>query len=183
MGYPPGYATPGSPCPIRNLATDAEPGNRTIHRDVERCGLSRAQSIERRDFSQEVRKLQFLGVRLAFAALGTLFLLLGIIGIFMPILPTTPFLLLATGCYARSSRRFYNWLMNHPALGPLIVEWRTYRSIPWRGKLGAGSTMTLTFGSSIIFFIKDGWLQLALAFFGVMMVIWLYRIPSRDRMR
>jgi len=43
------------------------------------------------------------------------------------------------------------------------------------------TTMTLTFGSSIIFFIRDGRLQLALAFFGVTMVIWLYRIPSRDR--
>ena len=143
--------------------------------------MSRAKPIERRDYSHEVRKHRFLWVRLAFAALGTLFLLLGIVGIFMPILPTTPFLLLATACYTRSSRRFYNWLMNHPALGPLIVEWRTYRSIPWRIKLVAVATMTLTFGSSIIFFIRDGWLQLALAFFGVMMVIWLYRIPSRDR--
>ena len=120
-------------------------------------------------------------MRLAFAALGTLFLLVGIIGIFTPILPTTPFLLLATACYARSSRRFYNWLMNHPALGPLIVEWRTHRSIPWRIKLVAVATMTLTFGSSIVFFIRDGWLQLALAFFGLTMVTWLYRIPSRDR--
>ncbi len=143
--------------------------------------MSKAKSIERRDYSHEVRKHRFLWVRLAFGALGTLFLLVGIIGIFMPILPTTPFLLLATACYARSSHRFYNWLMNHPALGPLIVEWRTYRSIPWRIKLVAVATMTLTFGSSIIFFIKDDWLQLALAFFGVMMVIWLYRIPSRDR--
>lgn len=143
--------------------------------------MSKARSIERRDYSHEVRKHRFLWVRLAFGALGTLFLLVGIIGIFMPILPTTPFLLLATACYARSSHRFYNWLMNHPALGPLIIEWRTYRSIPWRIKLVAVATMTLTFGSSIIFFIKDDWLQLALAFFGVMMVIWLYRIPSRDR--
>lgn len=144
--------------------------------------MSKAKATERRDYSHEMRKHRFLWVRLAFGALGTLFLLVGIIGIFMPILPTTPFLLLATACYARSSRRFYNWLMNHPALGPLIVEWRTYRSIPWRVKLVAVATMTLTFGSSIIFFIKDGWLQLALAFFGVMMVIWLYRIPSRDRL-
>ena len=143
--------------------------------------MSQAKSRQHQDYSHEVRKHRFLWVRLAFGALGTLFLLLGIVGIFMPILPTTPFLLLATACYARSSRRFYNWLMNHPALGPLIVEWRTYRSIPWRIKLVAVATMTLTFGSSIIFFIRDGWLQLALAFFGVMIVIWLYRIPSRDR--
>ncbi len=143
--------------------------------------MSRDKSRQRQDYSHEVRKHRFLLVRLAFAALGTLFLLVGIIGIFTPILPTTPFLLLATACYARSSRRFYNWLMNHPALGPLIVEWRTHRSIPWRIKLVAVATMTLTFGSSIVFFIRDGWLQLALAFFGLTMVTWLYRIPSRDR--
>lgn len=136
--------------------------------------------MQRQDYSHEVRKHRFLWVRLAFAALGTLFLLLGIIGIFMPILPTTPFLLLATGCYARSSRRFYNWLMNHSAFGPLIVEWRTYRSIPWRVKLVAVTTMTLTFGSSIIFFVRDGRMQLGLTVFGLLMVAWLYRVPSRD---
>lgn len=141
--------------------------------------MSRAKPIERRDYSHEVRKHRYIWVRLVFAGLGTLFLLLGIIGVFMPILPTTPFLLLATACYARSSRRFYNWLMNHPAFGPLIVEWRTYRSIPLRIKLVAIATMLLTFGSSILFVIKDGWLQLALAFFGITMAVWLYKIPSR----
>jgi len=142
--------------------------------------LSRVKSAERRDYSHEVRKHRFKGVQAAFAVLGTLFLLLGIAGVFLPILPTTPFLLLATACYARSSRRFYNWLLNHPAFGPLIIEWRTYRSIPWRIKMVAIVTMILTFGSSILFFIKDGWLQLALAFFGLTMGVWLYRIPSRD---
>lgn len=140
-----------------------------------------SRTEERRDYSHEVRRHRFLFVRVAFAALGTLFLLTGIVGIFVPVLPTTPFLLLATACYARSSHRFYNWLMNHPAFGTLIVEWRTYRSIPWRVKLVAVITMTLTFGSSILFFIRDGWLQLALAAFGVTMVTWLYHIPSRDR--
>ncbi len=143
--------------------------------------MSRKKPVERRDYSHEVRKHRFLWVQVAFAALGTLFLLIGIAGVFLPILPTTPFLLLATACYARSSRRFYNWLMNHPAFGPLIIEWRTYRSIPWRIKLVAVATLILTFGSSILFFVQDGWLQSALAFFGLMMAIWLYRIPSRDR--
>ena len=142
--------------------------------------MNRAKSIERRDYSHEVRKHQLLWMRLAFAALGTLFLLLGVIGIFMPILPTTPFLLLATACYARSSRRFYNWLMNYPAFGPLIVEWRTYRSIPWRVKLVAVATMALTFGSSIVFFVRDDRLQLAMTVFGLLMLAWLYRVPSRD---
>lgn len=142
--------------------------------------MSRVKPREHKDYSHEVRKHRLLWVRLAFAALGTLFLLTGIVGVFLPILPTTPFLLLATACYARSSRRFYNWLMNHPAFGPLIVEWRTYRSIPRKIKLVAVITMTLTFGSSILFFVHDGRLQLALTAFGLAMAIWLYRIPSRD---
>ena len=117
---------------------DVDPGNRAIHRNVKRGGLSRAKSIERRDYSYEVRKHQFLWVRFAFAVLGAPFLLLGVVGIFMPILP--PFLLLATACYARSSRRFYNWLMNYHVAGSSIVEWRTYRNIPWRVKLVADKT-------------------------------------------
>ncbi|MDH4235043.1 MAG: YbaN family protein [Gallionella sp.] len=87
----------------------------------------------------------------------------------------------ATLAYARSSRRFYNWLLSHPSFGPLIIEWRIYRSIPRRIKLVAIATMVLTFSNSIIFFIKDGRLQLALAFFGLMMAVWLYRIPSRGK--
>ena len=142
--------------------------------------MSRSKPARRRDYSHEVRKHRYRWVQLAFAALGTLFLLLGIIGIFLPLLPTTPFLLLATACYARSSRRFYNWLLNHPAFGPLIIEWRTYRSIPRRIKLMAIATMILTFGSSIVFFVKDGRVQIALAIFGLAMAIWLYRIPSRE---
>ena len=136
---------------------------------------------QQRDFSHHVRKHPSPSVRAALVVAGSGFVVVGLAGIFLPVLPTTPFLLLATACYARSSRRFYNWLMNHPAFGPLIVEWRNYRSIPWRIKLVAVVTMTLTFGSSIIFFIRDGRLQLALAAFGLAMVIWLYRLPSRDR--
>ena len=143
--------------------------------------MSRTKPVEHKDYSHEVRKHRFVWVQVVYAAIGTLFLVIGIVGIFLPILPTTPFLLLATACYARSSRRFYNWLMNHPVFGPMIVEWRTYKSIPWRIKLVAMVTMFLTFGSSILFFIKDGRLQLALTFFGLMMLIWLYQIPSRDR--
>ena len=142
--------------------------------------MSRKKPVERRDYSHEVRKHRFLWVQVVFAALGTLFLLIGIAGVFLPLLPTTPFLLLATACYARSSRRFYNWLMNHPVFGPLIIEWRTYRSIPKRVKLVAIATMVLTFGSSILFFVKDGRLQIALAIFGLAMALWLYRIPSRN---
>ena len=136
--------------------------------------------MEMQDYSHHVRKHRLLTVRLLFAGLGTLFVALGILGIFLPVLPTTPFLLLAAGCYARASGRFYNWLLNHRLFGPTILEWRRHRSIAYRTKITAIALMALTLGSSIVFFIREPWLQAALAAFGVILAIHLYRIPSRD---
>ena len=86
------------------------------------------------DYSAEMRRHDSPAMRLLFAALGSLFLLLGIAGVFLPVLPTTPFVLLAAGCYARASSRFYNWLLNNPAFGPAILEWRPSRRIPSRDR-------------------------------------------------
>jgi hypothetical protein len=132
------------------------------------------------DFSAEVRKHRSPLVRAALVAAGTLFLVLGVIGIFTPLLPTTPLLLVAAGCYARASTRFYNRLLNNPTLGPLILEWRRHRSIPFRTKLIAIATMGCTLGVSIVFFVRPAWLQAVLALCGVGLAVWLYRIPSRD---
>ena len=122
-------------------------------------------------------------VRAFFLVLGTLFVGLGIAGVVLPVLPTTPFLLVAAACYARGSARFYNWLLNHRVFGPTIVEWRRHRSIPWRTKLVAIAMMATTLGISIAFFVPDAWLKAALAALGVLLAAWMYRIPSRDRPR
>jgi len=68
-------------------------------------------------------------------AAGTLSLAIGIVGIFVPILPTTPFLLLAAGCYLRSSQRFYNWLMGNRFFGNYIRNYIEGRGIPVKVKL------------------------------------------------
>lgn len=120
-------------------------------------------------------------MRNALVATGTLCVAFGVLGIFLPLLPTTPFLLLAAACYARASRRFYNWLLNAPRLGALIIEWRRHRSIPYRVKVGAIVLMSLTLASSIVFFVSDARVQMALAVFGLLLAAYLYRIPSRDR--
>jgi uncharacterized protein len=136
---------------------------------------------ERVDYSAEVNRHDSPAVRLLFLAMGTLFVALGIAGALLPVLPTTPFMLLAAACYARASTRFYNWLLNNPVFGPSILEWRRHRSIPWRVKLSAIALMGLTLGVSIVFFVPWLELQAALAAFGVLLAAWLYRIPSRDR--
>lgn len=68
-------------------------------------------------------------------AVGWLSLLLGILGIFLPILPTTPFLLLTAACFARTSPRFYQWLLSHPKLGAYIICYIDGRGMPRKAKV------------------------------------------------
>ena len=120
-------------------------------------------------------------VRALLIAAGTLCVALGVIGIFVPVLPTTPFLLLAAACYARASERFYLWLVRNPTFGPTIREWRRHRSIPYRTKVVAIALMTGTIAVSIALLARYPLAQAALAVIGVVVGAWLYRIPSRDR--
>ena len=74
-------------------------------------------------------------MRRLYLAGGFLFVALGFIGAFLPVLPTTPFLILAAACFARSSDRLEGWLLNHPRFGPLLRQWRERGAIPMRAKL------------------------------------------------
>lgn len=112
---------------------------------------------------------------------GSLALLLGIIGVALPGLPTTPFVLVAAACYSRASPRFYRWLLESQTFGPLIIEWRRHHSIPYKIKIVAIVTMSLTICASIWMLSGKPWLQGMLAFIAVSTGIWLYRVPSRDR--
>lgn len=120
-------------------------------------------------------------VRIVLLVLGSLALLLGIIGIFLPGLPTTPFVLLAAACYARASEKFYRRLLANKTFGPLIIEWRRHRSIPYRVKLIAVAMMSLTICASIWTLSGMPWLQWTLALIGLGTAAMLWRIPSRDR--
>jgi uncharacterized membrane protein YbaN (DUF454 family) len=119
-------------------------------------------------------------VRWLLTAAGSICVVLGVIGIFLPLLPTTPLMLLAAACFARSSRRFHDWLLANRTFGPLILEWERHRSIPRRTKLTAIGLMSATLAVSIVFFVEPRWLQGLLAALGVGLAIWMYRIPSRD---
>jgi uncharacterized membrane protein YbaN (DUF454 family) len=103
------------------------------------------------------------------------------LGAFLPVLPTTPFVLLAAACYARASARFYNALLSNRLFGPTIREWRRHRSIPYRTKWTAIALMAITLTASIALGVEDGRMQFGLVAFGVLLAAWMARIPSRDR--
>ena len=92
--------------------------------------------------------------RILFISLGTFFVGLGIIGIVIPVLPTIPFLLLSAGLYAKSSDKFYNWLINNRLFGKYIKNYRDGRGIPLHIKVVTILLLWGTIALSIVFAVE-----------------------------
>lgn len=88
--------------------------------------------------------------RLLFICLGLICVGLGALGAALPLLPTTPFVLLGAYCFARSSPRLHAWLLSHRVFGPLIRDWKAHRSIAPGAKLSAVLAMIATIGLSVV---------------------------------
>ena len=95
-------------------------------------------------------------------ALGSLSLALGIIGIFVPLLPTTPFLLLTAALYFKASPRLYNWLLHQKHLGPYIRNYRENKAIPLRAKIISLLLMWGTMVYCIFFLIPFLWVKIVM---------------------
>jgi uncharacterized protein len=118
-------------------------------------------------------------VRILLWIAGSLSLVLGLIGVLLPGLPTTPFILLAAACYARASPRLHQWLLNHRWLGPMLRDWERDRSLTRRTKTVAVGSMLLMVSLSIWSFRGNATVQgvlLAAALVGAWVVL---RIPTR----
>jgi len=121
-------------------------------------------------------------VRYTLLAIGWLSVLLGVIGIFVPVLPTTPFLLLAAACFVRSSRRFYLWLVNHKHLGPWIRDYREGNGIPLKGKVYAIGLMWASIGLSC-YLVAQPWARAFMLTSAVLVSLYILRqktLPARD---
>ena len=106
----------------------------------------------------------FAAMKSLLAFFGVVSLALGVAGIFLPLLPTTPFLLLAAWLFVRSSPRLYDWLMSHPRLGEYIRNFREERAIPLRVKIVSVSLIWLTIGFCSVSVVAEWWwAQVALA--------------------
>lgn len=103
------------------------------------------------------------------------------LGVILPVLPTTPFVLVAAACFARSSPRFHDWLLANRVFGPLIADWRTHRGLSRRAKISSVAMMTLIGGLSIALFVEPLWLDLAIAAVLVTVAAWLLTRPTAPR--
>ena len=117
-------------------------------------------------------------VRAAFLVLGTVFLGLGALGLVLPVLPTTPFVLLAAACYLRASERLHRRLVTSRTFGPTIVAWQEHGAIPSRAKAIAIALIALTFGLSVLFVVEPPLMRAGLVALGIILAVWLASRPS-----
>lgn len=133
-----------------------------------------------RDFSDEVRPHGNRGVRCLLVGTGALFAVLGIAGVVLPLLPGMPFLLISAACFARANEKFYNWLLNHPLVGPPLHAWRNHRRIPRWVKPRAIAAVLIAFGLSALFALQNPLLQAGWFSVGLLVAVMIWRMPSYD---
>jgi uncharacterized membrane protein YbaN (DUF454 family) len=114
-------------------------------------------------------------------AAGSIALGLGVVGIFVPLLPTTPFLLLAAACYVRSSTPLSDWLLNHRILGVYIRDYRDGKGMPLRAKVVALVLLWGTIGASATWVVPALWARLLLAAVALGVTVHLLVIKNSHR--
>ena len=120
-------------------------------------------------------------VRYVLVAIGTVSLVIGLIGIILPLLPTTPFLLIAAACYARSSDRFYDALLANRIFGPPIKEWHDYRSVAKKTKVVSIIVVIISFGITIGFVLNAPLPRIILSIVALGLIVVLFFLPTRRK--
>ena len=109
---------------------------------------------------------------------GTFFLVVGIIGIVLPLLPTTPFFLLATACYMRGSKKIYNWFIHNRLIGNYIQCYQEERSLPINGKIFSIIFLWVTILCSILFILSNSYIELFLIIIAVIVTVHILTIKT-----
>lgn len=117
-------------------------------------------------------------VRVSLIISGWIFVVLGVIGIFLPVMPTTIFLILAAACFARSSEKFYYQLINNKYLGKYIKDYMEHRGMPLRAKIVAITMINVVIGYSAFFAVKMMWVKILLIIIAVSLTIYLISIKT-----
>ena len=117
-------------------------------------------------------------LRRLLVVIGAVSLALGVVGVVLPVLPTTPFLLLTAAVWSRSSERFYVWLLTHRFFGPPITRYRRDRCIPAGTKALAITMLAVSMTITIVFFVPVPAVKVLLALIGLGSATWILRIPT-----
>lgn len=127
----------------------------------------------------EIRPLGNPWLRHLLFVAGWISVALGVLGIFLPLLPTTPFMLLAAACFARSSPRFYRWITSHPKFGPIIADYLAGRGLPRRARRLALLMLWAGVGLGS-YSVGLWWARLAMLLTAVLVSLYLLRLPVVD---
>jgi len=118
-------------------------------------------------------------VRALFFVAGSVSLALGTIGIVLPLLPTTPLLLLALACYCRSSKRMTKWVLSNKYFGSYIRRYKEGKGIPIKTKIVALAALWITISYSAFFIVNNWWIvQLILFAIAIAVSIHIIRLPT-----
>ena len=118
--------------------------------------------------------------RTIFFILGWVSIALAILGIPLPILPTTPFVLLAAFFFSKSSERWHKWLFNNKRLGPMVRNWQRHCAISVRAKILATVMMIALFGYTLIYVIVPIWIKILISLIGVTVMMFIHTRPSGE---
>lgn len=110
--------------------------------------------------------------------LGWFFVSLGVIGVFLPVMPTTIFLIIAAACFARSSESFYNWLITNKYLGKFIRDYRDHRGMPLRAKVIAVLMLNIAIGYSALFAVDLFWVKILLFTIAIGVTVYLVSLKT-----
>lgn len=111
-------------------------------------------------------------------AVGFISLALGVLGVFLPLLPTTVFILVAAYCFARSSERFYTGLLNNKRFGPAIRDWQTHKCMSRRSKTYAVAMIVLSFGFTTVLYMEEITARVLLVTLGAALILYLTSLPT-----
>ena len=103
---------------------------------------------------------------------------LGVVGIFLPVLPTVPFLLLALACFARSSERFYNWLLDHAHFGPIVRPYINGQGMTRASKVKAITLVWASISFSAFYLVETGWVRWPLLLIACGVTLYLLKLPD-----
>lgn len=115
--------------------------------------------------------------RYVLLACGVISLGLGILGLFVPILPTTPFILLAGACFSRSSDRFYRWITAHPRYGSMIADYLAGKGLPRKTKIMAIALLWLSIGFGC-WWVEFVWARVAMLLTACAVSLYIWRLPT-----